>query len=119
MSSSSYPSKICRICRPGSIVGPQQQFLVSIEAKMFHEGNQYRERAKGTLKESTDHKRLATNTSSNGTLASGVTDPGDASGRTTPLIFQQGSGKHSSTGKSVHEICCLFFNIAFLSRKSL
>eukprot|EP01038_Epipyxis_sp_PR26KG_P004615 gene4615-6493_t len=34
----------CRLCRPGSIVGPQQQYLASIESKMFSEGNLYRER---------------------------------------------------------------------------
>ena len=29
----------CRFCRPGSIVGPQQQFLVSIEAAMREQGS--------------------------------------------------------------------------------
>lgn len=32
----------CRLCRPGSIVGPQQQYLASIEARMFREGADYR-----------------------------------------------------------------------------
>jgi hypothetical protein len=31
-----------RLCRPGSIVGPQQQYLASIEARMFREGAEYR-----------------------------------------------------------------------------
>lgn len=31
-----------RLCRPGSIVGPQQQYLESIEARMFKEGAEYR-----------------------------------------------------------------------------
>lgn len=34
----------CRICRPGSIVGPQQQYLASIEQRMFQEGDAYRKR---------------------------------------------------------------------------
>lgn len=32
----------CRICRPGSVVGPQQQFLSSIEEKLKREGDQFR-----------------------------------------------------------------------------
>lgn len=35
----------CRICRPGSIVGPQQQYLESIQDKMWSEGNKYRQGA--------------------------------------------------------------------------
>lgn len=35
---------LCRICRPGSIVGPQQQFLHDLEYRMKNEGNQYRRR---------------------------------------------------------------------------
>jgi hypothetical protein len=31
-----------RLCRPGSIVGPQQQYLESIEARMLKEGAEYR-----------------------------------------------------------------------------
>lgn len=35
----------CRMCRPGSVVGPQQQYLVSIEEKMRAEGEAfYRQR---------------------------------------------------------------------------
>jgi cell division cycle 14 len=33
----------CRICRPGSVVGPQQQFLANVEAQMHREGQQYRQ----------------------------------------------------------------------------
>jgi hypothetical protein len=33
---------IHRLCRPGSIVGPQQQYLESIEARMLKEGAEYR-----------------------------------------------------------------------------
>lgn len=39
----------CRICRPGSIVGPQQQYLMSIEARMFQEDAKYREKHKLVL----------------------------------------------------------------------
>lgn len=35
---------LCRICRPGSIVGPQQQFLHDLEYRMKTEGDQYRRR---------------------------------------------------------------------------
>jgi hypothetical protein len=31
-----------RLCRPGSIVGPQQQYLESIEVRMLKEGAEYR-----------------------------------------------------------------------------
>ena len=31
-----------RLCRPGSIVGPQQQYLESIEERMLREGAEYR-----------------------------------------------------------------------------
>lgn len=34
----------CRLCRPGSVVGPQQQYLATIEQRMFKEGAMYRER---------------------------------------------------------------------------
>jgi hypothetical protein len=32
------------ICRPGSVVGPQQQYLVSVEQMLFREGALYREK---------------------------------------------------------------------------
>lgn len=32
----------CRVCRPGSVVGPQQQFLADIEKRMIEEGRRYR-----------------------------------------------------------------------------
>ena len=35
---------LCRICRPGSIVGPQQQFLHDLEHRMRREGDLYRRR---------------------------------------------------------------------------
>lgn len=34
----------CRICRPGCVVGPQQQYLESIQEKMWEEGARYRAR---------------------------------------------------------------------------
>ena len=34
----------CRICRPGSVVGPQQQFLVSVESQLKAEGRAWRQR---------------------------------------------------------------------------
>lgn len=37
-----YVTHVNRLCRPGSIVGPQQQYLASIEARMFREGMEYR-----------------------------------------------------------------------------
>jgi len=33
----------CRICRPGSVVGPQQQFLCTVEDQLMREGNAYRQ----------------------------------------------------------------------------
>jgi cell division cycle 14 len=33
-----------RICRPGSIIGPQQQYMEEIQARMWREGDIYRER---------------------------------------------------------------------------
>jgi cell division cycle 14 len=33
-----------RICRPGCVIGPQQQFLQQIEERMWHDGEQYRAR---------------------------------------------------------------------------
>jgi cell division cycle 14 len=38
----------CRICRPGSVVGPQQQYLVSIEARLRAEGETFRRRNEAT-----------------------------------------------------------------------
>ena len=35
-----------RICRPGSIIGPQQQFLAIIQAQMWEEGDVFRRRNK-------------------------------------------------------------------------
>ena len=37
-----FVTHVHRLCRPGSIVGPQQQYLASIEARMFREGMEYR-----------------------------------------------------------------------------
>ena len=43
----------CRICRPGSVVGPQQQYLAAHEAKLVKESHvYYQEKAKAEL-----HKR--------------------------------------------------------------
>ena len=36
--------QLYRLCRPGSVVGPQQQYLESIETRMYEEGDLYRER---------------------------------------------------------------------------
>lgn len=38
-----------RICRPGSVIGPQQNFLREVEQRMWHEGDLYRQ-AKGGSK---------------------------------------------------------------------
>jgi len=39
-----------RICRPGSVIGPQQQFLEQQQAKMWRLGDQYRKKHNLTLK---------------------------------------------------------------------
>lgn len=31
-----------RVCRPGSVIGPQQNFIRDIEARMWHEGDVWR-----------------------------------------------------------------------------
>lgn len=31
-----------RVCRPGSVIGPQQQFMESIQARMWEEGEMFR-----------------------------------------------------------------------------
>ncbi len=31
-----------RVCRPGSVIGPQQNFLRDVEARMWHEGDIWR-----------------------------------------------------------------------------
>mmetsp|Transcript_4965 Transcript_4965/g.10684 ORF Transcript_4965/g.10684 Transcript_4965/m.10684 type:complete len:710 (+) Transcript_4965:238-2367(+) len=38
-----------RVCRPGSVIGPQQNFLRDVEARMWHEGDMYRQ-ARGMSK---------------------------------------------------------------------
>lgn len=38
---------LCRICRPGSIVGPQQQFLHDLEQRMKRDGENYRKQTSG------------------------------------------------------------------------
>mmetsp|Transcript_14684 Transcript_14684/g.22157 ORF Transcript_14684/g.22157 Transcript_14684/m.22157 type:complete len:409 (+) Transcript_14684:600-1826(+) len=38
----------CRVCRPGSVVGPQQQYLETIQERMWEEGRIYRNEARGT-----------------------------------------------------------------------
>lgn len=40
---------MCRICRPGCIVGPQQQFLHVLEKRMRREGDLYRRRLQKQL----------------------------------------------------------------------
>jgi len=37
-----------RICRPGSVIGPQQIYLEEIQQKMFREGTQYHKKHKST-----------------------------------------------------------------------
>merc|ERR1712154_703878 len=39
-----------RVCRPGSVIGPQQQFLEMQQPKMWRLGDQYRKKHKITLK---------------------------------------------------------------------
>ena len=31
-----------RVCRPGSVIGPQQQYMVEAEARMWREGAAFR-----------------------------------------------------------------------------
>ena len=33
-----------RVCRPGSVIGPQQQYLAEIESRMWAEGEAFRRR---------------------------------------------------------------------------
>eukprot|EP00597_Dinobryon_sp_UTEXLB2267_P006670 CAMPEP_0170085342 /NCGR_PEP_ID=MMETSP0019_2-20121128/20256_1 /TAXON_ID=98059 /ORGANISM="Dinobryon sp., Strain UTEXLB2267" /LENGTH=485 /DNA_ID=CAMNT_0010301769 /DNA_START=452 /DNA_END=1910 /DNA_ORIENTATION=+ len=40
----------CRLCRPGSIVGPQQQYLASIDEKMASEGKTFRQKQQSEKK---------------------------------------------------------------------
>ncbi|GMI14541.1 hypothetical protein TrVE_jg10519 [Triparma verrucosa] len=44
----------CRICRPGSVVGPQQQFCADYEHKLLREGEAFRKRAKAALQGSSN-----------------------------------------------------------------
>lgn len=39
----------CRLCRPGSIVGPQQQYLVCQEDRLIAEGAVFREKHRVSL----------------------------------------------------------------------
>lgn len=39
----------CRICRPGSVVGPQQQFCADYEHKLLQQGEAFKRKAKGVL----------------------------------------------------------------------
>eukprot|EP01042_Synura_sphagnicola_P000258 gene258-267_t len=38
-----------RIARPGSVIGPQQQFMKDVQARMWKEGDVYRQRVPGNL----------------------------------------------------------------------
>lgn len=38
----------CRVCRPGCVVGPQQQYLETIQERMWQEGRRYRLERQGT-----------------------------------------------------------------------
>ncbi len=58
-----------RICRPGCIVGPQQQFLEGIQDKMFQEGQQYREKNRLSLPQTLAIPSATTGTSGRGTSA--------------------------------------------------
>jgi protein-tyrosine phosphatase len=104
----------CRICRPGCIVGPQQQYLLSIEARMFQEGAQFREKLK--INVSPVMSSMTSKSASGSTTPSGVTDlemsigtGASSGGRTTPLIHQDKHANHHKTGWSV-----LSFFLSFL-----
>lgn len=47
----------CRVCRPGSVVGPQQQYLAQIEKRMMEEGARYRQDHQQQLMQSSDPKQ--------------------------------------------------------------
>jgi hypothetical protein len=38
----------CRVCRPGCVVGPQQQYLETIQERMWQEGRRYRQERQQT-----------------------------------------------------------------------
>lgn len=38
----------CRVCRPGCVVGPQQQYLETIQERMWQEGRRYRHERQST-----------------------------------------------------------------------
>lgn len=85
----------CRICRPGSVVGPQQQFLQSIESKMFHEGNVYRESHKLLLP-----KTLAAMSLKNGSATGDAQDAADPSATDASSTLGIGATPGATSPKS-------------------
>jgi hypothetical protein len=85
----------CRICRPGSVVGPQQQYLVSIEDKMFQEGNLYRERNRVHLPSSPSPITAQSQLSASTPQRHDSTGNGQGALLTTSSLF-----KRSDSGKS-------------------
>lgn len=101
-----------RICRPGSVVGPQQQFLCSIEDKLRSEGVIYREkRAMGAQKSSIKK-------SSNDTMSSGKMNGGKSNGVQQTLPRSINGSAQSSRRNSNSSMNSATEKIAALSLSS-
>lgn len=86
----------CRLCRPGSIVGPQQQYLESKQAQLEQEGDLYRQLLKpiSSSPSSHNHKSLSGGSvSSNTTSQTQQIGPGFVS---TYAISQEKEGRAST-----------------------
>ena len=40
----------CRLCRPGSVVGPQQQYLAAMEERLVTEGHNHRQKLRSEVR---------------------------------------------------------------------
>merc|ERR1712045_923852 len=50
-----------RICRPGSVIGPQQIYLEEIQAKMYREGAEYHKKFGNTIQATNNSTSITSN----------------------------------------------------------
>lgn len=87
-----------RICRPGSVVGPQQQYLASIESKLIEAGIDYRNKlAKPCYSPIT----LGTSSTSSSSLSTSTESERDRSTTLTPPLQKMSINSPTKESKSL------------------
>mmetsp|Transcript_11730 Transcript_11730/g.24001 ORF Transcript_11730/g.24001 Transcript_11730/m.24001 type:complete len:416 (+) Transcript_11730:55-1302(+) len=84
-----------RICRPGTVIGPQQHFLEDIQDQMWHEGDVMRSAPQRSLPEKGAIRRKQSHSNGNSSREGGIL------GGLNKMSIKQGRGRHEELDDAV------------------